>query len=144
MCWHGSLTGAEKPRVEKQNYSNNIKAWGKTASQAIERQNEKREILYEFRDSSSVIGATYAAIPRVKIIAAYDQDDEDDRDEFYEVNWDDVVSPLMYAMRHGEIYFFSFSKDKANATENRELFAVLNTDVPNSINRDLHTWMHKK
>lgn len=82
-------------------------ATGKTPQDALQKLNDKLELLYQFEPNAGVY--KWTAIPRFKLQAQYDADPGEDR-TWYDVCWNDVVDDL----QSDALYFYEDCRDRCS------------------------------
>lgn len=92
---------------------------GKTPTEALVNLDLKLGVLYSFHAQSDSTKVT--ALKNFELKAEHDID-EGDKQTYYEVDWNGIVSDLDSPSKG----FYSSAKEKANNRVNRDLFALLN------------------
>ena len=117
------LEGGDFDGTEAQSFLNENplfpSATGKTPQDALQKLNDKPELIYQFEPNSGVY--KWAAIPRFKLQAQYDADPGEAR-SWYDVCWIDVVNDL----QSDALYFYENCRDNCSDRVKRDLHALVN------------------
>lgn len=104
---------------------------GGTASEALEKLDQKLGLLYDFISTSDKV-YQWECRPKFPMKAQYDSE-PGEAVEYYEVNWDMIIEDLDSSFRKTETYFYEDAKDKASLTTYRNLHALINLKLPDDI-----------
>lgn len=129
---HNRLTGDDFEGTQTQAFfgKNPIfpACWGGTASEAIEKLDQKLGILYEFVPTPNGV-YKWKCQPKFSIRAQYDCNPGNEI-EYYEVSWDMVVEDLHDSFKKDPSWYYESAEDESGPTTYRNLHALLNAVIP--------------
>jgi len=114
-------------------------SWGKTAADALGGLDRKIGVLYDFVPPSEKLNKWQCHL-NVELKAECDSD-PGEAPETYKVDWFDVVADLREAYsKEGDAYFYEIAEKACSGRRYRNLHALINTVIPESIKTQLSSY----